>query len=288
MNTHTSFPYDIAIVGLGMSGVHQMTREVEATIRRSRHLFVTDVANGVIDHLRALCPRITDLTKHHATSSHRVLLYRKMASEVVAAAMEAAPVCFASYGHPKMYCYPSTLIQRAAELLNLRTVLLPGISSLDTLLTDLGIDPGADGLQVYEASDALIRQRPLQADVGCVIYQVPIVLEADNRIPGQHSRDRLRRFQDYLLKFYPAEHVALFVTTKTHPLLETITQRIAIRHLADRLLINSTMGSLYIPPVEHRAVFEQELAERMTLREHVSKPPARRADRPAVGPKPPR
>jgi precorrin-3B methylase len=285
MNRDLSLSHDIAIVGLGMAGTHQITREVEETIRRSRRLFITDMALGVVEYLRTLCPEITDLTKQHKFSGHRIVLYRKMASEVVSTAMVEAPVCFATYGHPKMYCYPTTLIQRAAQVLNLRTVVLPGVSSLDTLLTDLGVDPGVDGLQIYEASDALIRNRPLQSDVGCVIYQVPIVLEPNNRLPGKHSRDNLRPFQEYLLKFYSPQHTALFVTTKTHPLLETITQRIPIGQIADRLLVNSTMGTLYIPAVRHREVANANLAESMTLpNDREQALPPRRPNRPDIGP----
>jgi precorrin-3B methylase len=289
MNIDVSRSHEIAIVGLGMAGTHQITREVEETIRRSRHLFITDMASGVVDYLRTLCPQVTDLTKQQKFSGHRIVLYRKMAREVVASAMEEAPVCFASYGHPKMYCYPTTLIQRAAQLLNLRTVVLPGVSSLDTLLTDLGIDPGVDGLQIYEASDALIRNRPLQSDVGCVIYQAPIVLEPNNRLPGKNARENLRVFQEYLLKFYPPQHTALFVTTKNHPLLETITQRVPVGQIADRLLVNSTMGTLYIPAVRHREVANAHLAKAMTLVEEKEEAlPPRRPGRPEVGPRPPK
>src|SRR5262245_20618360 len=99
MNTHPNVPYDIAIVGLGLVGIHQMTREAEETIRRSRRLFVTDTADGVVDHLRTLCPKVTELATRSELGVHRIRIYYRMASAVVAAALEEAPVCFASYGH---------------------------------------------------------------------------------------------------------------------------------------------------------------------------------------------
>jgi hypothetical protein len=284
MNTN-KHPHDVAIVGLGLSGIHQLTREAEETIRRSKHLFVTDTAEGVVDYLKTLCGKVTQLAVRRELGLHRMLIYRRMASEVVSAALEESPVCFATYGHPTMYCYPTTLIQRAAQILDLRTVVLPGISSLDTLMSDLGIDPGVDGLQVYEATDILIRHRPLQPDVGCVIYQAPIVLEADNRLPGKQGHDNLRLFQSYLLKFYPPHHTALFVLSKTHPLLQSIAQRIRIDRLADVLSKNTNLGTLYIPPVHHRAIAEKELAERMTLHEQAA--PPYRPGRPPIGPKEP-
>jgi uncharacterized protein YabN with tetrapyrrole methylase and pyrophosphatase domain len=286
MNAHASIEHDIAIVGLGLVGIHQMTREVEDTLRRSRHVFVTDTADGVVSYLETLCPKVTTLATRRELGVHRILVYHRMASEVVAAALAEAPVCFASYGHPTVYCYPTTLIQRAARILDLRTVVLPGISSLDTLLADLSIDPGDDGLQIYEATDLLIRHRPLQPDVGCVLYQAPIVLEANNRIPGKHSLENLRLLQNYLLKFYPRDHTAVFVLSKTHPLLDTLTQRIPLERLAETLHRNANLGTLYIPPAKHRPVAEQGLADKMSLPGSLGHVP-QRAGRPRIGPQDP-
>jgi uncharacterized protein YabN with tetrapyrrole methylase and pyrophosphatase domain len=277
---------DIAVVGLGISGVHQITREVEETLRRSNETFVTDMGVGVLEHLESLGPKVTDLTSRYESGSHRILIYRRMASEVVAAALDHPPVAFATYGHPRMYCYPTTLIERAATVLDLTVQVLPGISFLDMLLAELGVDPGFDGLQMYEATDVVVRRRPLQPDVNCVITQGPIVMDAYNR-PGSPSDENLLLLQDHLLEFYPAEHVAVFVVAKTHPLLETIKEAVPIGKLAEALRRGANVGTLFIPPVQHRDVASQELADRMKLSsdtEAAEQRPPRRPGRPSIGP----
>jgi uncharacterized protein YabN with tetrapyrrole methylase and pyrophosphatase domain len=284
MKPDRRLPYDIAIVGLGMVGIHQITREAEEVIRRCRHVFITDMALGVADHLRKLAPKVTDLTTRRELGSHRVLIYRRMASEVVAAALEEPTVAFATYGHPNLYCYPTTLIQRAAQVLDLKTRVIPGISSLDTILADLGLDPGFDGLQIYEASDVLIRNRPVHADAGLIIVQAPIVLDAANR-PGERSAENLRLLQNYLLKFYPPSHVVMVVTSRTHPLLPSITQRTPLERLADTLQHGSNVATLYLPPVKHRDIAEPGLADRMQIGKE-SEGTGRRPGRPSIGPKP--
>jgi uncharacterized protein YabN with tetrapyrrole methylase and pyrophosphatase domain len=288
MSAETSLPADIAVVGLGINGVHQITREVEETIRRSNETFVTDMALGVVDYLETLCPKVTDLTSRYEVGSHRILIYRRMASEVVAAALENPPVCFATYGHPRMYCYPTTLIERAATVLDLKVEVRPGTSFLDTLLVEVGVDPGFDGLQLYEATDLVIRRRPLQTDVNCVIAQGPIVMDAYNR-SGSPTAEDLGLLQDYLLEFYPPDHEAVIVVSKTHPLLDTIKQSVPIDKLTTALQHGATVGTLFIPPVRHREVAAEELAERMRLpteSESDEGGTPRRPGRPAIGPKP--
>lgn len=255
-------PYDIAVVGLGITGVHHITHEAEETLRRARRTLAADVTPGVLGHLRTVSPAVTDLSGHFRSGAHRAAAYRAVASEVVAAALESAPVCFATYGHPKMYSYPTVLIQRAAAVLDLRVQVLPGISFLDTLLADLGLDPGFDGLQMYEATDLLVRRRPLLNDVGCVIAQASVVGNPREGQSADHS-SQLARLQDYLLAYYPEDHDVVMVTSRTHPLLEPLLQKARLGSLARSLAHTSYSGTLYLPPVRRRPIADQPLADWM-------------------------
>jgi precorrin-2 methylase len=262
MSASPPLPYDIAVVGLGITSVHHITREAEETLRRCRRTFLADTTGGVASYLTGICPEVVDLSRHFKPGRHRAANYQAIAGEVVAAALDDGPICFATYGHPKMLSYPTVLIQRAATILDLRLRVLPGISFLDTLLADLGVDPGFDGLQLYEATDLLVRRRPLQTDVGCVIAQVSVVA---NPVEGVASdaAEQLARLQEYLLGYYPPEHGAVVVTSRTHPLLEPLLYRARIGNLVNALSQASHSGTLYIPPVSRRPIADRHLADRM-------------------------
>src|SRR5262249_1849581 len=156
------------------------------------------------------------------------------AAEVVSAAVAEPPVCLATYGHPWVYCYPTTLITRAAPLLGLHVEVFPGVSSFDTLLVDLGTDIAQNGIQMYEATDLLLRRRPLQNDVTAVIWQPTVVGDPTYR-PEPYTVEQFRPLQDYLLGFYPAEHEVAIVTTKTFPLTRSVIQRLKLADLAEEL-----------------------------------------------------
>jgi precorrin-2 methylase len=278
----TPLEYEIALVGLGVNGVHQLTREAEDALRRSAHVFMTDMATGVIKQVRAMGVDATNLYSKYVPGKHRIEIYREMASIVVSAALEQPPVTFATYGHPKFYCYPSALIQRAARLLDLRVAVLPGVSSLDTLMVDLELDPAMDGLQVYEATDLIVRNRPIQPDATCVILQAAIALDPYNN-PGHPSTDGLELLQRHVLQFYPASHRGVLLVSATHPLLEPMRVSFALGDLATAVASASNVATLIIPPAQTRAVADQRLAERMQLRpdpDDVS----RRPGRPHIGP----
>jgi precorrin-3B methylase len=257
-----SLPFDIAIVGLGIVGIHQITREVEETIRRCRHTFVVDSGYGVIPYLESVCAKVTNLIPFYERGKSRLPTYRRMATEVINAAIIDAPVCFASYGHPLVYCYPAELIQRAANLLSLRVETFPGISSLDTLLVDLGIDFAADGLQTYDATDLLLRRRPLQSDVACVLWQTNVIADPTHET-GRRSKEQFLRLQSYLLEFYPPEHPITLVVSKTFPLLQSLVETYRLETLAVGLERGPQAGTLYIPPLRRRPIEDNELLERL-------------------------
>src|SRR5206468_3187411 len=84
---------------------------------------------------------------------------------------------------------------------------LPGVSALDALLADLRLDPVVHGLQMYEATDVLLRRRPLQSDVPAVLWQIgPIETCLHSQavsLPG-----RFARLVAHLRHFYPARREA--------------------------------------------------------------------------------
>jgi precorrin-3B methylase len=258
----TLLPFDIGIVGTGIVGAHQLTRECEEVIRRSRRTFVIDSGYGIAEYLKTLCPEVTRLGSLYEPGRDRLLTYRKMAAEVLAAAADAPPVCLAAYGHPWVYCYPTTLITSAAALLNLRVSVFPGISAFDTLLVDLGIDIGPDGVQMYEATDLLLRRRPVQSDVMCVIWQPTVV--GDPTYPKQpHTIEQFRPLQEYLEKFYPVEHEVSLVTSRTHPLTRSSIRRFKLSDLASELVQAPPVATLYIAPLLERPIEDAELLEVM-------------------------
>ncbi len=258
----TPWPFDIGIVGLGIVGTHQITRESEEVLRRSKHTFVIESGYGIAEYLETLCPRVTRLGPLYESGKSRMPTYQRMAATVVAAALSEAPVCFAAYGHPWVYCYPTTLIQRAARLLNLHVEVFPGISSFDTLLVDIGTDIALNGIQMYEATDLLLRRRPIQSDVTCVIWQPTIV--GDPTYPTKRPAiEQFQPLQRYLQEFYPPSHTVVLVMSKTFPLVRSVVERIRLSRLATALQRAPVVGTLYLPPVRSRPVADVALLRRM-------------------------
>ncbi|MBF9133952.1 hypothetical protein I0C86_34200 [Plantactinospora sp. S1510] len=253
-------PFDIAVVGLGILGVRHITAETTDVIRRCSRVFLVDATFGVEEHLRTLNPNVTSLLHLYGLGKPRLGSYQSMAAAVVSAAVEESPVCFATYGHPQMYCHPTALIRNAGKLLGLRVDVLAGVSSLDTLLIDVGYDISAHGLQIYDATDIVLRQRPLQNDVACVLWQTTTFADPTFRLAVPDA-ERLSRLRDHLLRFYPPEHRVFVVFSRTHPALEPVVTGHRLSHLAEALSSGPQSGTLFIPPVHSRPATDSQIIE---------------------------
>ena len=237
---------DIFIIGLGTVVGWQLTREAEHALRKSEKVFYLDSGLGSADFLRSICKETIDLNPlSYQEGQPRRAAYDRMSALVLKAALETRPVAFAVYGHPRVYVYPTEQISSAAKLLNLKVRIIPGISSLDTMFVDLDLDPGLNGFQMYEATDLIARDRPLQIDVPAMIWQVGVVgtgLYTDR----QSNPERFQPLLKHLLKFYGSDHVVSVVKSADTPLTKSSLKNFRLEDLPNLLAgLISVLQSLH-------------------------------------------
>ena len=260
---------DIYIAGLGMVAVRHITREVDSVLRWSKEILYLDHGFGVKEYLETVCRKVTDLFPlSYREDEPRVNAYDRMSANVLSAALDHSPVTFAIYGHPKVYVYPTVQITEAAKLLGLRVQILPGISSLDCLLTDVGLDPGFEGLQMYEATDLLVCNRPLQPDVPCLLWQIGAI-ECSLYSRRRSTPERFVHLQQHLLKYYPPSHECHAVHTSGYPLLPSEIDSFMIDELPEQLAKVSPVATLYIPAVRTREIADSKLKEALVSINHL-------------------
>lgn len=260
---------DLWIAGLGIQTAAQVTREVEHAIRASKEVLYLDTGVATRALLEALCPRVTPLyDQSYSGQGPRLSAYEHMAACVIDAAMDHPPVTFAIHGHPLVAVHAPFLVLELARLLSLRVTVLPGISAIDTILADLRVDPVVHGVQMYEATDLLLRRRPLQPDVPAIIWQIG-PLETCLHSMHVSLPERFARFIGHLLQFYPARHEVAAIYCSPHPLLPPTILRFALEDMGQHAEEIHAGFSLYVPPAASRPILDYELLEQVYSVEHL-------------------
>ena len=260
---------DIHIVGLGVTSVHQLTREAEQAIEASNEVLYLDTGVATRHFLEKNCDRVRSLHESsYRESDHRLNAYYHMAATVIEAAMDHPPITFAIHGHPLVAVYPSFLVCDMATVLGLTADLSPGISAMDSIVAELRIDPCVEGIQMYEATDLLLRRRPLQPDVPALIWQIGS-LESRLHTMRVSRPERFERFVEYLLQYYPAAHPVIAVYAQPHPLMPATTLHFPLHEMpqhADRIHAGF---SLYVPAIGQRAIRDADLLSKVDSPEHL-------------------
>ena len=260
---------DIWIAGLGVSTAVQVTREVEQAIRASREVLYLDTGVATREYLEGLCPRVTSLYEEtYAEEGWRESGYERTAARVIEAALDRAPVTFAIHGHPLIAAHPPFLVMERARAMGLRVRVLPGVSAIDAILADLRLDPVVHGFQMYEATDLLLRRRPLQADVPALIWQIG-PLETCLHTERRSRPERFARFATHLRLYYPPRHEVVAIYCSPHPLLPPTVLRFALEDMGRHAARIHSGFSLYVPPVGSRPIEDHELLSKLYSVEHL-------------------
>jgi uncharacterized protein YabN with tetrapyrrole methylase and pyrophosphatase domain len=154
-------------------------------------------------------------------------------------------------------------------LLGLRVKIFPGISAMDCLFIDLKLDP-ARGLQIYEATDILLRRRPLQPDVPCLIWQIGAVESLLYSVATSRP-ERFSRIKNYLLEYYPSEHQVVAAYSSTFPLIPSLLTQFPLGEIEAYAQELHPGATLYIPPVGTHPIADHELLKELDRVSHLQK-----------------
>ncbi len=240
------FPLDkkgLTVVGLGIRGV-QTTPEARVCIAQASHVLYL-VADPVSEaFVRRLNPTAETLANFYQEGKPRIEIYNEIVEKILSRLEESGDLCVVFYGHPGVLCYPTNEVLRRARLKGVSARMLPGISALDNLIADLGVDPA--GLQSYEATNFLIYAHRFDTSAGLVLWQVGVLGETrwdplHKAVPG-----RLRVLADYLADFYGRDHQVFLYRAAELPSGRPAIEGVSLGDLPGAKLIEA--GTLYVPP----------------------------------------
>lgn len=193
---------DLYLVGTGINGLKQITVEAMETLRKCRIVFhTTEEHKGLLK----LNSNVVDLGADYWTNEDREIVYRRLAKRIMDETKNGPGVASVIYGHPLFFDDVHMKLLKRSKRNGTHCVALPGISSLDTLSVDLGIDYG-DGLQVLEATDMVENKIRINPKLHSIILQLG---EFGTETTDDAPPDRPGQFlplEKYLGKFFPANH----------------------------------------------------------------------------------
>ncbi|MFZ6640582.1 SAM-dependent methyltransferase [Undibacterium sp. TC4M20W] len=173
--------------------------------------------------------------------------YRRMADTILKEVRAGKKVCAAFYGHPGIFACISHMTISEARLEGYEAHMEPGISALDCLVADLGIDPGSFGMQSMESTQFMIYKRPLDPTALLVLWQVGIAGDLTlKRFDTEPAH--LQILVNKLAQYYPLDHEVILYEAATDPLEKTRIDKLRLEDLPKMSYRQIT--TLVIPPAK--------------------------------------
>jgi uncharacterized protein YabN with tetrapyrrole methylase and pyrophosphatase domain len=257
----------LTVVGTGIDVGGHLTPQARVAFAEADEAFYLVADPIAVTLLEELNPRARSLEGRYEKGKSRLEAYEGMVEEILTPVRTGKTVCAAFYGHPGIFVYPGHKAVAHARAEGFRAWMLPGISSLDCLFADLGIDPAESGCQVQHASDFLARRVHPDPSILLVLLQISVIGE-----PGAVDApdwSGLPLLVEYLQEFYTPEHVVIAYEASPFPVLEPTVTHVPLVELPNADL---TAGmTLVVPPETAPPAPDPTIRARLELR---------RADRP--------
>jgi hypothetical protein len=251
----------LTVVGTGIQPYTQLTDGGRAALREAEIVFYAS-SNPLTDRmLRELNPNLVSLHDLYGKETHRLKTYKRMADRIMGAVRAGKRTCAAYYGHAGVFAMTPHAVVRMARDEGFEAEMLPGVSAEDCLIADLGIDPGAHGLQSYEATNFLLRRVKPDVSSALVLWQIAFI--GTSTAPGETiRRENLQVLSEVLAGFYGPAHPVTVYEASSLPGFQPVCATVAICELP--LAEMSSISTLYVPPLPARRV-DRAMEERLGM-----------------------
>ena len=256
----------LVVVGSGIKAISHFTLEAQAHIRQA-DIVLYAAADPVTDMwIEKQNPNAFDLYQYYGNDKGRIITYVQMIERILDEVREGKYVCAVFYGHPGVFVTPSHNAIEIARREGFEAEMLPAISAEDCLYADLGVDPSIPGLQIYEATDLLLRRRHIDTTMNLILFQVGCVGDLGFKFHG-YANENFGVLVDYLEETYGADHPVVNYIASTFPITEPIIKHQVIGDLRDPDIAKTITGiSTFFIPAASFATSDEEIAAKFGLR----------------------
>lgn len=242
----TSLP-DVIIAGTGIKGVMHMTLETKEMLKSCDKIYVLHYDSQIVNYFRNYDATIVDASLYYEEGKKRSNVYKDLAIDILNDSQKSR-VGFVVHGHPLFIVSTSEFLLEMAPKYDVKVEVLPSISSLDSLMVDIGEDFGF-ALQSYEVNYMLKMNPYLNNHIPLFIFQVAVLGSFD--VNKEYTPSNFKVLTDYLLQYYPPEHKIQFILSTRNALFESDLVELSIDELNTATIdFLEARPTLYVPPVK--------------------------------------
>ncbi len=251
----------IVFVGTGIGLAGQITLISKSYIEQADLVYGL-LPNSETDRwVQELNPNFVNLQSFYRDGKSRVVSYREMVNAMLDGVRAGKKVVGAFYGHAGVFALVPHETIRLARAEGFSARMEPGVSALDCLVADLGIDPGTTGCLELETTQMLFYKRQLDPVNLLILWQIGFAGEHTMTQFGTNKKS-LQIVADYLEQWYPDDHEVILYEAPFLPTQSPRIERLALSQLPDSV---PTMASTLVVPPAKQLQLNQEMLDKFGI-----------------------
>ena len=195
----------VHVFGLGVRLITQITLETNYLLQQMDKVFHCEDDSEISEYLATIGCTEVSLTHLYEEGRRREEAYQEICDTIIDAARSGAKCAYLAPGNPAFLNTITFKLRESTSRHKLPFFVYSGVSSIDTLLTDLFLPIEVTGLQCFEATH-FVRMKPLiDRRVPLLLFQPGVVEAYDVRRLAGVYLPGVKILQDALIALYGAD-----------------------------------------------------------------------------------
>lgn len=232
----------LVVIGTGIKSISHITQEALKILREAEKvLYLVNepyLGKWIAKHSK----KSETLESLYFSFNKRLDAYLAISEYIIQEYKKYSVLCVAFYGHPTLFVNSGLWAAKKIIRAGGEVVILPAISTLDCLFSELQFDPGDVGCYFLDATDFLLRKKKFDVRSHLILFQVGILSSE-----GYELSSKIYLLKKYLLKHYPEDHQICLYESSQYPAIRSRIEFMSLNCLSDANI--SSLTSLYIPPL---------------------------------------
>jgi hypothetical protein len=197
-------------IGLGTLVVNHLSQEAVRILKESEAILYCWLQQDSLDFLQ----KKIGLKKEIFLSFHECYVdggtdlenYLNIKNFILETCKNRNHVVVLLEGHPLLGVTLSAMFHKLSKREDFEFKVIPGISSFDTMITDLNLDPLELGTCLVDVNRALLFDLQLNPAFNYFFYHICSVAKVETYYTAPLLNDQLEIFSSYLTKYFPNNH----------------------------------------------------------------------------------
>lgn len=244
--------HTLIVVGSGIKTIAHITEETKKIIQHADKVLYLVNEDNLKAWIQRAAKEAESLEPAYYSSQKRIDAYQQITAHIVSEYHKVKNLCVVFYGHPSVFAESALNAVKEIKAVNGHAIILPAVSAMDCLFSDLQIDPGDQGCYAIDATELLIYERSVDVHGHTILWQIANLGMADT-----NQTQKIHVLCDYLYDFYPEDYQVCLYEAAILPTQKSRVEWISLKDLGQATI--NPVSTLYIPPMPKTALSKKYL-----------------------------